>query len=86
MVRTRIGEKSRKYLLIIYLCIYIIYVYNIIHSIRTHYTCGMGLLGTDGHMADCIVRHPGVERSFSSLKREPADYRTDKVSDSLKVF
>ena len=25
------------------------------------------LLSTDGHIADCTVRHPGVERPFSSI-------------------
>ena len=38
-------------------------------NLRTYYTSMRSLLSTDGRIADCTVRHPGVERPFSSIRQ-----------------
>ena len=44
------------------------------------------LLSTDGRIADCTVRHPGVERPFSSVINCGAKYLFDDDVMSLKLF
>ena len=45
--------------------------------------CDESLLSRDGHIADCTVRHPVVERLFSSLSVEAVEYQPYCIATTI---
>ena len=48
-----------------------------LHAAALHATCVLiskSLLSRDGRMVDCTVKHPGVERPFSSYSLKPCTW------------